>query len=202
MKQEQLAQASKEEAPEIPETHEELSVESVHELAESKETALDALKERSSQETAVFEKSFTESAQSLGATPEEITPVTGQIEQLEVQKEHAVEDAHQQIENTTRIEALQEVQQPLSPESVAPHGQEAANEPDLEAFAKAQDEKARSVIDQISSMSGEEAAAFAAEYNKNNPDSLKGQELRLMRSEGDTMFIVNERGSLEQVAVN
>lgn len=108
MKQEQLTQAPQEQAPEIPEEQEELSAESVHELAESKETALDELKERSLQETTTLENTFAQSAQGLGATPEEIAPVTEQIGQFEVQKEQIVETARQQIEAVAHTEAPQE----------------------------------------------------------------------------------------------
>ncbi|MSU56560.1 MAG: hypothetical protein EXS51_04645 [Candidatus Taylorbacteria bacterium] len=201
MKQEQLAQVPQEQVPEISESSEELSPEKITVLAESKETALDELKERSQQETTTFENSFAESAKGLGATPEEIAPVTGQIDQLEGQKEQVVKTAREQIEATAQVETASETQQPIATESVAPNTQEAANEIDPEAFAKAQEEKVRGVTEQLSNLSGEEAVAFVAEYNKNNPDSLKGQELRLMRADGEKMFVVNERGSLEEISV-
>lgn len=120
MKQEQLTQAPQEQAPEIPEEQEELSAESVNELAESKETALDEIKERSSQETTTLENTFAQSAQGLGATPEEIAPVTEQIGQLEVQKEQIVEVARQQIENVAHTETPQEAHEaPTEKENLA-----------------------------------------------------------------------------------
>jgi hypothetical protein len=201
---EQLAHAPQEEAREVPptiETHEELSAESVSELAGSKEAALTELGERSAKETAGFESGFASSAQSLGGTPEDIAPVTAQIEQLETQKEATIEGARQEISAEAQVEAPQEMPSAVMPEQAAPTAPEAANENDPEAFAKLQDEKARALGEQMSGLSGEETAAFVAEYNKNNPDGLKGQEMRLMRADGEKMFVVNERGSLEELSV-
>jgi len=86
-------------------------------------------------------------------------------------------------------------------ESVNPNTQEITNDNDLETFAKAQEEKVLGVIELVSKLSGEEATVFVAEYNKNNPDSLKSQELRLIRADEGTMFVVNEHGSIEKMSV-
>jgi hypothetical protein len=202
---EQLARVAQEEAQEMPatqEAHEEFTPEKVSELAASKETALDELKERGVEETKGFESGFAQSAQGLGGTPEDIAPVTAQIEQLEAKKEETIESARKEISAEAEAPVEPEMPNIVAPEQSAVTGPEAANENDPEALAKLQGEKARALGEQMSGLTGEETAAFVTEYNKNNPDSLKGQEFRLMRSDGETMFVVNERGSLEALSVN
>jgi hypothetical protein len=98
MNQEELKNTPQEKTPETPESHEEFSPNSLHELAVSAETELNELQERSSQETAALERSFSQSAEGLGASPEVITKTTGEVEQIEEQKERVVETARQRIE--------------------------------------------------------------------------------------------------------
>ncbi len=200
MSREQLARVQQEEGPELAEAQEGVSQEKVAELAASKESALQELGQRSTEESTTIGNSLAQSAEGLGGTPEEVAAATGQVQELEQQKGEVIRLARERIAGLAGAETAVDVAQPTS-ESLATQGAEAANDNDPEALAKEQEGKVHSVIEQVSGLSGEEARAFVAEYNKTNPNSLKGEEMRLIRADGEKMFVVNEQGSLEELSV-
>lgn len=99
---EQLVDTKREEAPVVQEARAGLPLEGVGELAASKEAALSELAERSAQEMASLESAFTQSAQGLGATPEEMASVRGDIESVEMEKKETIETARRQIEDVVQ----------------------------------------------------------------------------------------------------
>jgi hypothetical protein len=104
MTKEELTRPAQEQDPETPATPETLFPEKIQELATSKESALTDLAMRSANETKGIETGFAQSAQDLGGTPEDIVPVTAQLEALESEKERVIEDARGEIQAEAVVE--------------------------------------------------------------------------------------------------
>jgi hypothetical protein len=104
MNKEEITRPAQEQAPKMSATPETLSPEKFQESATSKESALTDLAMRSANETKGIESGFAQSAHDLGGTPEDIEPITAQLETLEGEKEKVIESARGEIQAEAVIE--------------------------------------------------------------------------------------------------
>jgi len=178
----EIEKAEKEIVPQSPEVkiEAEISNEELEQYATAAETQIE-------QQTAEIlpeaEQKIESSAKSMNVSPETMGAVR-QEQGLDVQL------------NEIQAEASQ-----LANEARLGIGKITTQEADPEATAELMQESIRNTTEHLSKLSDEEAVLFIAEFNKNNPGSLKSQEFKLMRSSGEKIVMVDESGNLQEMLV-
>jgi len=178
----EIEKAEKEIVPQSPEVEIEVEI-SNEELEQYATAAKTQIEQQTSEILPVAEQRIESSAKSMNVSPETMGAVR-QEQGLDVQL------------NEIQAEASQ-----LADEAKLGIGNITTQEADPEATAELMQESIRNTTEHLSKLSDEEAVLFIAEFNKNNPGSLKSQEFKLMRSSGEKIVMVDESGNLQEMLV-